>query len=195
MKIRIGIAIVATALLGAVALGSTLSGWEVFVGYWVNVLPSESPARVIISGSDQFSATFQGFGSCVPTDCEWPIVPLWIFGEHNPAATEATTATCSWDAGFKEVFATIHVHDLGNVDMLVVDLYSRFSDGSGRSNYHAIGYLAKAPSDTCDCTGPDLNCDDFDPPAAAQACYEYCKWMGYGDVFILDGDNDGIVCE
>ena len=51
------------------------------------------------------------------------------------------------------------------------------------------------PSAPCNCTGPDLNCSDFATHAEAQACYEYCKSQGYGDVFRLDGDKDGIACE
>ena len=51
------------------------------------------------------------------------------------------------------------------------------------------------PSAPCNCTGPDLNCSDFASGAAAQACYEYCKQQGYGDVFRLDGDSDGSACE
>ena len=45
----------------------------------------------------------------------------------------------------------------------------------------------------CNCSGPDLDCDDFVSPEEAQRCYEYCK--DYGDVFGLDRDNDGIACE
>ena len=47
----------------------------------------------------------------------------------------------------------------------------------------------------CDCAGPDLNCDHFATQEEAQACYDYCKARGYGDVFRLDGDNDGSACE
>ena len=47
----------------------------------------------------------------------------------------------------------------------------------------------------CDWAGPDLNCSDFATHTAAQACYEYCQQQGYGDVFGLDGDNDGSACE
>ena len=47
----------------------------------------------------------------------------------------------------------------------------------------------------CNCGGPDLNCSDFATHAEAQACYEYCKQQGYGDVFHLDGDSDGNACE
>jgi hypothetical protein len=51
------------------------------------------------------------------------------------------------------------------------------------------------PAAPCNCSGPDLNCSDFATHAEAQACYEYCKQQGYGDVFKLDGDNDGSACE
>jgi len=47
----------------------------------------------------------------------------------------------------------------------------------------------------CNCNGPDLNCGDFSTHAEAQACYDYCISLGYGDVFGLDGDNDGSACE
>ena len=47
----------------------------------------------------------------------------------------------------------------------------------------------------CDCTGPDLDCGDFATQAEAQACFEYCMRLGYGDVFKLDRDKDGKACE
>lgn len=47
----------------------------------------------------------------------------------------------------------------------------------------------------CNCSGPDLDCSDFATHAAAQECYDYCKSRGYGDVFGLDADKDGIAYE
>ena len=47
----------------------------------------------------------------------------------------------------------------------------------------------------CNCTGPDLDCKDFKRKKEAQACYNYCKSLGYGDIFKLDRDKDGKVCE
>jgi len=47
----------------------------------------------------------------------------------------------------------------------------------------------------CNCTGPDLNCSAFATQAEAQACYDCCKNAGFGDVFGLDGDDDGEACE
>ena len=52
------------------------------------------------------------------------------------------------------------------------------------------------PVAACDCSGDVYNCSDFSTHAEAQACYEYCKSLGRGDIHGLDGsDNDGIVCE
>jgi hypothetical protein len=43
---------------------------------------------------------------------------------------------------------------------------------------------------------PNLNCHtDFLLQVDAQACYDYCISLDLGDIFGLDGDNDGIACE
>jgi len=47
----------------------------------------------------------------------------------------------------------------------------------------------------CNCRGPDLDCSDFGSQAQAQACFAACKSQGLGDIFNLDGDHDGRVCE
>lgn len=47
----------------------------------------------------------------------------------------------------------------------------------------------------CNCTGPRLTCNDFDSQAEAQACFEYCVEMGYGDIFGIDKNGNGLACE
>lgn len=48
----------------------------------------------------------------------------------------------------------------------------------------------------CDCAGPDLDCEiDFTIQTEAQACFDYCQSLGYGDTFGLDDDGDGLACE
>lgn len=41
---------------------------------------------------------------------------------------------------------------------------------------------------------PDKDCDDYPSQAAAQDEFRY-YYEAYGDVFLLDGDHDGIACE
>lgn len=48
----------------------------------------------------------------------------------------------------------------------------------------------------CTCKNPpDLDCGDFLSPGKAQACFDYCLSIGAGDVYGLDRDSDGRVCE
>ncbi len=49
--------------------------------------------------------------------------------------------------------------------------------------------------EVCSCSG-GLDCKDFSTHNQAQACFEYCRSLGYGDVHGLDGnDQDGLACE
>jgi hypothetical protein len=47
----------------------------------------------------------------------------------------------------------------------------------------------------CDCSGDLLDCADFTSPQDAQACYTYCLSSVDADVHLLDGDENGVVCE
>ncbi len=47
----------------------------------------------------------------------------------------------------------------------------------------------------CDCSGPDLDCEYFGTHTKAQACFDFCRSNGFGDVFRLDSDNNGLACE
>jgi micrococcal nuclease len=51
-------------------------------------------------------------------------------------------------------------------------------------------------SPVCSCEGNQYNCSDFPSRASAQACYDYCSSLGYGDIHRLDGsDKNGIACD
>ena len=52
----------------------------------------------------------------------------------------------------------------------------------------------QAAAGPCNCQGPDLDCSDFGTRADAQACYDYCKKQGFGDIFFIDIDHDGLAC-
>jgi len=47
----------------------------------------------------------------------------------------------------------------------------------------------------CDCSGDNLNCGDFGTHPQAQTCFNYCIDQGRGDIYGLDKDGDGNVCE
>lgn len=47
----------------------------------------------------------------------------------------------------------------------------------------------------CYCSSDIYECYNFDTKDDAQACLDYCKSVGRGDVHGLDIDNDGLACE
>lgn len=51
------------------------------------------------------------------------------------------------------------------------------------------------PGRTYICDHDAYNCSDFATQAAAQAVFEYCRGLGFGDVHGLDRDGDGVACE
>lgn len=54
--------------------------------------------------------------------------------------------------------------------------------------------VAGAGEAPCNCSGPDLDCKDFSSQRQAQACFDFCGGTAH-DVFGLDKDGDGRVCE
>jgi micrococcal nuclease len=70
--------------------------------------------------------------------------------------------------------------------VILLPLPTASSGGSGGSSGNA----------PCNCSGPDLDCGDFNTHSAAQSCYDNCVSQGFGNIFRLDGnDNDGLACE
>ena len=59
--------------------------------------------------------------------------------------------------------------------------------------------ITRTPTKTsvpvCDCQGPRLTCNDFRNQTRAQLCFEYCRSLGFGDIFYLDKNNNGLACE
>lgn len=47
----------------------------------------------------------------------------------------------------------------------------------------------------CSCSGDTRNCDSFPNQSQAQACFEYCQGLGYGDIHHLDANGNNWACE
>lgn len=92
----------------------------------------------IVLGTKGSALTVQVFGSCTPTPCDWGVVEGTAYGD-NVSSTEAIAFTARYDPGFKEAIVA------GQLDngTLIVDVFNKFTDGSGRSNYHDRAYLCR----------------------------------------------------
>jgi endonuclease YncB( thermonuclease family) len=51
------------------------------------------------------------------------------------------------------------------------------------------------PVGPCSCTNKRLSCNSFKTQRQAQACFEFCWNQGYGDIFGLDKNGNGVACD
>jgi endonuclease YncB( thermonuclease family) len=47
----------------------------------------------------------------------------------------------------------------------------------------------------CSCTNRRLSCNSFSSQRRAQECFEFCWNQGYGDIFGLDKNGNGVACD
>ena len=114
----------------------------------------------------------------------------WSFGDGTTGRGETTTHSYAATATTTYV-VTLTVHDEEGAS----DTTTRSVAVTVLPTPNPAPTPIPEPPAPCNCSGPDLNCSDFSTHASAQACYDYCKQQGYGDVFRLDGDGDGSACE
>jgi len=155
--------------------------------------PSPEPTNQSPIASFSCSSTFGespltvSFDASASYDPDGSIISYaWTYGDGNVGIGKTTSHTYSSTTD-RTYTAKLTVSD---------------NDGAQSSTTRTITVTAAAspvpsppPSAPCNCSGPDLDCSDFSTQAAAQACYDYCKSRGYGDVFGLDRDKDGRACE
>jgi len=55
--------------------------------------------------------------------------------------------------------------------------------------------VTATPVGPCNCRGPRLTCNSFSSQRRAQQCYEFCWEQGYGDIFGLDKNGNGVACD
>lgn len=74
--------------------------------------------------------------------------------------------------------------------------------GTQTSTPTATGTATQTPTATAttipvvyECSFDAYNCSSFQTQPEAQAVFDYCFDLGFGDVHGLDGDNNGLACE
>lgn len=100
------------------------------VGNWVNTdQATRGIIRLSLSSQDGVFKV-QAFGACSPVACDWGVVA----GEIYSDGIDSEMAV-GFQAFYKFQFMETMLAAYLNKRILVVDSYSRFTDGSGRSRY------------------------------------------------------------
>jgi hypothetical protein len=108
------------------------------IGTWVNTNKATNDLEKIIITAAGGGITVQVFGACKPTPCPWGSVPGFIYAAN--VSSNKVVAFCA-DYRFGFGAATVLGHLQGQY--LEVEVFTEFTDGSGRSNLYTTDQMVK----------------------------------------------------
>ncbi|MGD0142925.1 MAG: hypothetical protein ABSC92_07185 [Rhizomicrobium sp.] len=135
-------AICAGAILAAAMAFPASAGTTDFLGKWTNVDHDTSGIAYVSVKPDPMGVHMRVFGACQPTDCDWGAVEVHLYAGSvggNPV-NDAHAIIGHFNSSFahKEMILR-EAHG----DELKYEVYTHFTDGSGRSDYVTFGRLQR----------------------------------------------------
>ncbi len=103
-------------------------------GTWVNTNHATKNVVDLVVSTSLKGITVDGFGSCVPTLCEFGRIPGTVFGP-NVSAKTGTSFEAQWNFKFARTVVLATYGTARRVPTLTVQEFTTFTDGSARSNY------------------------------------------------------------
>lgn len=149
-KVALGLVVVFLALVTHSAAFAQTSQFE---GNWENVNSGTGGiTRLNLRKFELFGLniiTLRVFGQCVPTDCDWGAVTATAYAPNVSSNLENTARalTATYNPGF--AVRIVAIRPISG-ERLQVEVYTRFTDNSGRTNYNAT-YIFKREGIAADC--------------------------------------------
>ncbi len=108
------------------------------IGDWHNVSASTRDlVRIVISASGS-GISVNPYGACSPTPCNWGAAPGTVYAPNvSSSHAEAFSANFTFSFAKVEVVGHLHKHEL------LVETFTIFTDGSGRSNLYTSDTMVK----------------------------------------------------
>lgn len=133
--------IVALATLAGCATVSDVPAADL-VGTWRNTDPYTDGITVAEISTRGSGFAVRIWGSCHPEDCDWGTEQIQLFTSSVDESTEAETLSflATYSSSFSET--TVIGRPLAS-DRMEIQVLTRFTDGSARSNYTAVHELQK----------------------------------------------------
>ncbi len=116
---------------GAVAVALAPINPTPLLGNWVNVnTKTPNLAKTIITEKGTTTMVHL-YGACVPTPCDWGVVPAMIYAA-GVSNTTAEGFTAVYKFSFKDVIVVGHLEGA----QLIIETFNHFTDHSERSDYY-----------------------------------------------------------
>lgn len=108
------------------------------IGTWHNVDHSTRDLVKIVISASGAGITVNPFGACVPTPCNWGAAPGTAYAP-NVSSSQAEAFSAYFTFGFAKVEVVGHLRK----HELLVETFTVFTDGSGRSNLYTSDTMVK----------------------------------------------------
>ncbi|MCE1274248.1 MAG: hypothetical protein LWW75_06980 [Chlorobiales bacterium] len=107
-----------------------------FTGHWKNIDPNTAGITTIVIDGNANALKMHAWGKCHPKDCDWGQVDAYAYAPNVSSPTEpnAQAVTATYTTGFSQT--QVVAAPAGN-NTIRANVYTRFTDGSNRSNYTA----------------------------------------------------------
>lgn len=120
------------AAVAAIVMPSAL------VGTWTNTNPATNDLVKVMIAAAGSGISVEVFGACVPTPCVWGSMPGIAY-----AASVSSSPAVAFSAQYKFSFAQVIVVGHLQGKFLEVEVFTQFTDGSGRSNLYTTDQMVK----------------------------------------------------
>lgn len=106
-----------------------------FDGTWFNVDPAtRGLVKIVIRG-----VKIHPYGACHPDPCDWGVIKAKNFGS-SVNTTAAAALLAKQTTSFSKVEMTLSLDPDGR---LRAELFTHFTDGSGRADYRTVNYFMR----------------------------------------------------
>lgn len=149
MAIRVSVAALMAGLLNCSNPASSARLSD-FAGTWENIHPSTRTATALrIETRDASHINISAWASCNPVSCPWGSAEGTPYAAniHSSVAAETRVITALFVSPVAEKRLIVHAPEGGR---LLVEILTRFTDGSARSNVSEIATFRHARSDAAD---------------------------------------------
>lgn len=152
--------LLSSGLLGLLLSTSAMAALSHFVGNWKNIDANTAGVtriQVSVSGTN---VKVHAWGKCHPQDCDWGTVAAIAYAPKvsSPVATTARAVSATFTTGFSQ---TVMILRPVRNNRLRADVYTRFTDNSGRSNYTNSYTFAKSSGPGGGAGNVDIDCIPF----------------------------------
>ena len=126
-----GVAVVFVVISATIEVDAQLSRFD---GTWVNVDEDTRNLTAIHIETDGEIVRVRAFGQCHPMDCDWGWVDAFAYTSDGVAADLAATASAVVATYQRGIATTRLVIKFSSPTTLTIDTYTKYTDGSDRSN-------------------------------------------------------------